>query len=157
MTAGVGKLRALMDLLRRHKWLRLGYAGAVFGTALLFGCGGGDDGDDNQSRFDGDEADVAAVVDDFAQAGKDGDGDRVCDEIFAPPLAANISKESGHSCAAEVQQNLPEGKYELEATEIDVTDEEATARVVDEQDNRSVLHFVKIDDAWRIVRVTAAG
>jgi hypothetical protein len=137
--------------------MRIAYFGAVVGASLAVGCGGDDDGGSNNAdRYEGDERDVAALVDDFAEAGRDGDGGRVCDEIFAVALTRNVEREAGQSCETEVEENLPEGDYELEVDAVDVKGTTATANVTDQDDNRSVLHIVKSGAEWRILRVTAA-
>ena len=137
--------------------MRLACFGAMIGAALAIGCGGDDDGGGgNADRYEGDERDVAAVVDDFAEAGRDGDGARVCEEVFAAALTRNVERESEQTCETEVEENLPEGEYELEADEIDVNGLSATADVTDQDDNRSVLHMVKTGDEWRILRITSA-
>ena len=134
--------------------VRMRYFGALLGIAFVIGCGGDDD-DTNADRYEGEEAEVAALVDDVAEAGRDGDGERICEQIFADPLAANIEKESKQSCATEVEENLPEDEYELEVDSVDVNGDEATAAVTDQDDNKSVLHVVKVDSDWRVLRVTA--
>jgi hypothetical protein len=127
--------------------------GALLGVTLAVGCGG-DDEKSNADRYDGDDADVAAVVDDFAEAGHDGDGARICSEIFATALAENVERAAKQSCQSEVQENLPEGEYELTADNIEVKGKTATAAVTDQDDNESVLHLVKSGDKWQILRVT---
>jgi hypothetical protein len=136
--------------------MRLAYVGALIGASLVIGCGGDDDdGSNNADRFDGDDADVAAVIDDFAQAGRDGDGEQVCDEIFTEALKGNIERESEQSCASEVQENIPEGEYELTVDSVAVKGQAATVSVTDENDNKSVLQMVKTGDEWRVARVQA--
>ena len=137
--------------------MRMAYFGAIVGVSLAIGCGGDDDdGSNNADRYEGDEAAVAAVVDDFANAGRDGDGARICDEIFAAALTRNVEREAKQTCETEVEENLPEGDYELEVDAVDVKGDAATANVTDQDDNRSVLHMVKSGDEWRILRVTSA-
>jgi len=126
----------------------------LIGTALVAGCGGGDDEETNADRYEGDEQDVAAVIDDFAEAGNDGDGDRVCTQIFSTALARNVEREAKQSCATEVSENLPEGDYELTANSIEVKENAATAVVTDQDDNKSVLYLTKSGDSWRVFRVT---
>jgi hypothetical protein len=136
---------------------RIAYAVAaavVVVVAVLLLFGGDDDVNNNADRYDGTEGEVAAVVDEFANAGRDGDGTKVCEDIFTADLAKNIERESGQSCASEVQENLPEGEYELEVDTIGVEGDTATVGVTDQEDNTSVLHFSKVDAAWRISRVT---
>jgi len=127
---------------------------ALIGATLVAGCGGGDDEDSNASRYEGAEADVASVVDDFSAAGKDGDGNKICSEIFDQALAKNIEREAKQSCASEVQENLPEGKYDLTVKSIQVKGNAATAAVADQDDNKSVLYMTKKGDQWRVFRVT---
>ena len=138
--------------------MRIAYFGAIVGASLAIGCGGDDDdgGSSNADRYEGDEREVAALVDDFANAGREGDGARVCDEIFAVALTRNVEREAKQSCATEVEENLPEGDYELEVDDVNVKGQTATANVTDQDDNSSVLHMVKTGDAWRILRVTSA-
>jgi ketosteroid isomerase-like protein len=129
----------------------------LLGAALIAGCGGGDDEDNsNASRYEGDEADVAAVVDDFSEAGRDGDGDRICTKIFDQALAKNIEREAKQSCPSEVEDNLPEGEYELTVSSVQVKGNAATAAVKDQADNKSVLYMTKKGDEWRVFRVTPA-
>ena len=136
--------------------MRIAYLGALVGATLAVGCGGGDDDESNADRYEGDERDVAAVVDAFAQAGHDGDGAKVCEEVFADALTRNVEREAEQSCEAEVEENLPRDEYELEVDAVDVTGTTATANVTDQDDNRSVLHMVKTGDEWRILRITSA-
>ena len=143
---------ALVKLPRMRKPL----IAALIGASLVAGCGGGDDEDSNASRYEGDEADVAGVVDDFAAAGKDGDGAKICNEIFDAALAKNVEREAKQSCASEVQDNLPEGEYDLTVNSIQVKGNAATAAVTDQDDNKSVLFMTKKGDAWRVFRVTPA-
>jgi hypothetical protein len=122
-------------------------------VVLLMG-GGDDDVNNNADRYEGTQAEVAAVVDEFANAGRDGDGTKVCEDIFTADLAQNVERESGQSCPSEVQENLPEDEYELEVDTLEVDGDIATVAVTDQEDNSSVLHITKVDAAWRIARVT---
>jgi hypothetical protein len=124
--------------------------------AIAAGCGDDDDVNNNADNYDGTEAEVANVVDDFANAGRDGDGTKICEDIFTTELAGNIERESGQSCPSEVEDNLPEDEYELEIDTLAVDGDTATAAVTDQEDNSSVLHIEKVDDVWRIARVTPA-
>lgn len=136
--------------------MRTAYVGALVGVSLVIGCGGGDDKSTNADRFEGDDRDVAVVIDDFAEAGRDGDGTRVCDEIFDESLKRNIEREAKQSCASEVQDNLPKDKYELDVDTIEIKGKSATVTVTDQDDNKSVLVMTKTGDDWRIFRVRAA-
>jgi hypothetical protein len=133
----------------------LGVAVAVVVIVVLL-MGDGDDVNNNAENYDGTDAEVAGLVDDFANAGRDGDGAEVCEEIFAADLAENVEEEAGQSCPSEVQENLPEGDYELEIDSLEVDRDTATVGVTDQDDNSSVLHIERVDADWRIARVTSA-
>ena len=133
--------------------MRIASLGAVLATMFAAGCGG-DDEETNADRFDGDEANVAAVVDEFAEGGREGDGERVCGEIFSEELAKSVERASKQSCAAEVEENLPEDEYELTVDDIRIEGDAATATVTDQDENRSVLYMAKDGDEWRVMRVT---
>ena len=130
--------------------MRLAYFGAIALASVAVGCGG----DDDNGSGGGDEDAVAAVVADFAKAGHDGDGEKICVDIFAPELTENVRRAAKQSCPAEVQENLPEGEYELTVDSLEVDGDNATVSVTDQKDNSSVMHLVKTDDEWRILRIT---
>jgi hypothetical protein len=138
---------------RRIAYAVAAVAVVVIVLVLLMG-GGDDDVNNNADRYEGTEAEVAAVIDEFANAGRDGDGTKICEDIFTADLAGNIEREAGQSCPSEVQENLPEDDYELEVDTIEVDDDIATVGVTDQDDNSSVLHITRVDAAWRIARVT---
>jgi hypothetical protein len=136
---------------------RIVFAAALSAAAIAAGCGGGgDDVNNNADDYDGTESEVAGLVDDFANAGRDGDGTKICDDIFSKELASNVEKEAGQSCASEVEDNLPKDKYELEVDSLELKGDTATVGVTDQDDNSSVLHIQRIDNAWRIASVTPA-
>ena len=138
---------------KRIAYVVVAVAAVVVVVVLLMG-GGDDDVNNNAERYEGTEAEVATVVDEFADAGRDGDGAKICEEIFTADLTKNVEQEAGQSCPSEVSENLPEDEYELEVNTLQVTEDTATAGVTDQDDNRSVLHFTRVDAAWRIARVT---
>jgi hypothetical protein len=141
--------------MRQLRAKRIAFVAALSTAAIAAGCGGGDDDvNNNADDYDGTEADVAGLVDDFANAGRDGDGTKVCDDIFTEDLSANIEHAAGQSCASEVEDNLPEDEYELEIDSLKLSGDTATVAVTDQDDNSSVLHIEKVDDDWRITRVT---
>jgi hypothetical protein len=137
--------------------MRSVHVGAVLVAAVVGGCGGDSNGgSDNASRYSGAEADVASVVDAFATAGNEGDGQRICTDVFALPLAKNVERKSKQSCAGEIEDNLPKGEYELDIDQIQVRGSTATATVTDQDGNSSVFSFVKDGSDWRVLRITGA-
>ena len=143
--------------MRRVRVKGAAFVAVLCTTAIAVGCGDDDDVNNNAESYDGTDAEVATVVDDFATAGRDGDGTKICDEIFSAELAKNIEREAGQTCASEVEDNLPEDDYELTIDSLTVADDTATVGVTDQDDNSSTLHMENVDGAWRVARVTAAG
>jgi len=142
--------------MRRARVRGTAYVAVLCAAAVAAGCGGDDDVNNNADDYDGTDAEVAGLVDDFANAGRDGEGTEICEDMFSTELAGNIERESGQSCPSEVEDNLPEDDYELEIDSLAVDGDKATVAVTDQDDNASVLHIEKIDDVWRIARVTPA-
>jgi hypothetical protein len=143
--------------MRRARVRGTAFVAVLCTTAIAVGCGDDDDVNNNAENYDGTDAEVATLVDDFANAGRDGDGTKICEDIFTTELADNIERESGQSCPTEVEDNLPEDDYELTIDSLTVDGETATVGVTDQDDNSSTLHVEKADGAWRVARVTAAG
>ena len=140
-----------MRLLRTK---RIAYVAAMSAAAIAIGCGDDDDGGSNNAdRYSGEEAEVAGLVDDLADAGSDGDGELICEQIFTPVLTAFIEKQSGHTCATEVEENVPEGEYELEVDTIEIADGAATVGVTDNNDVKLTLRIEQVDGDWRVARV----
>ena len=115
----------------------------------LGGCGGGGDSDRDA---------VDNVLSNLESASRDGDGARICEEIFTPKLAASVSRssESGN-CAAEVKAKLFSPEAEIDVEDISVgEDSNATATVKEANGNVSKVFLVKQDGQWRIRSVTPA-
>ena len=120
-------------------------------VAPLGGCfGGGDDGSDSDA--------VNQVLTDLQSASRDGDGSRICDEIFTPKLAASVSHNAkSGSCATEVKAKLFSPKAQIDVENIAVPDgSNATATVKEANGNVSKVYLVKQDGQWRIRGVTPA-
>ena len=116
-------------------------------------CGDDDDANNNADNYDGTDAEVAQLVDEFANAGRDGNGEEVCEEIFTEELAQSVEEAAGQSCASEVEDNLPEGDYELEVDTLEVNGDTATVGVTDQNDDEFVIQVQKVDAEWRIAGI----
>jgi hypothetical protein len=119
-------------------------------VAPLGGCFGGDDGSDSDA--------VNQVLTDLQSASRDGDGSRICDEIFTPKLAASVSRNAkSGNCAKEVKAKLFSPEAEIDVEKIDLPDDSsATATVKEANGNVSKVYLVKQDGQWRIRGVTPA-
>ena len=124
---------------------------ALVAVVPLGGCFGSGDSSSDRDAVD-------QVLSDLQSASQEGDGSRICDEIFTPKLAALVSRSSkSGNCATEVKAKLfsPEAKIDVES--VDVPDgSNATATVKEANGNVSKVHLVKQGGEWRIRSVEAA-
>jgi hypothetical protein len=104
------------------------------------------------------EDQVRQVLTDLQTASRDGDGDRICNELFTPKLAALVSASSdAGSCTAEVKNQLFSPDVQIEVQSVDVSDaSNASATVEEANGNVSKVFLVKQDGQWRIRSVTPA-
>ncbi len=146
----------------RRRGRSLATAGVVlgFGWILIFAVGGVlaasgvFDEESNAERFTGEEAEVAAVIDEFDAAPDDGRFEDLCDEVFAPQLEARIAAGTGKSCE-EFYAGILERRGFFAPVEIEqLTVEGTVARVrIDEAGKPVLLILVERDLRWRIVAI----
>jgi hypothetical protein len=127
---------------------------AIALTAALPGCGLGGDDDDGGSDRDA----VEQVMTDLETASREGDGERICNQIFTPKLSDSVTESAASgSCATEVKDKLFSPETEIEVQNIEVPDEaNATATVEEANGNTSTVFLVKQSGRWRIRGVTPA-
>lgn len=121
----------------------------------LGGCGGDDETDprNNAERFEGDERQVAEVVDRLGEAARGGDTKTICEDLVTVELQTSIREASGTSCAQEFEENIVSDETTFEVESIEVKSDDATAVVVDQQDRKSRLFMHREQGDWRITRI----
>jgi hypothetical protein len=126
---------------------------AVVVAVVLVGRGSGS----NDSAASDQDA-VRQVMTDLQTASRDGDGERICNQIFTPKLSNAITRSSASgSCAAEVKANLFSPKTTIDIENVEVPDESnATVTVKEANGNTSTVFLVKQSGRWRIRSVTPA-
>jgi hypothetical protein len=126
-------------------------------AVLAVGCGSGDNGGDaagpNEAKFDGDNAEVAAVVDRLTEASRDGEPGVVCGELFTEELAERTGRVAG-SCEAEVQQELVGDSAQFEVEDVRIEGDGAVAKVIEADGDESLLRFEIDGGEWRIARIS---
>jgi hypothetical protein len=126
---------------------------AVAVAVVLVTRGAGDD--DAGSK---DAVAVRQVLTDLETASREGDGERICNQIFTPKLANLVTSSStSGSCATEVKSKLFAPDAQIEIQSVNVTDESnATAIVKEANGNTSTVFLVRQSGVWRIRSVTPA-
>jgi hypothetical protein len=120
----------------------------------LAGCGAGQPS--SASKFDGDQAEVAKVVDNLAAAGRARDAERICNDILAKQLVDEL-KSAGGDCLTEMDRAIKDASdFDLRVKSVKVDGNNATAEVSQgERGRTATFTFVKQgQDGWR---ATALG
>ena len=124
---------------------------SLLALAALAACGGATGGPGGGGASE-EEDDVRFVMSDLQAASRDGDGDRICNEIFTPKLANSITSASKHgSCAKEVEENLFAPDVRIVVDDVRIDDPtNATAVVKEYNGNVSRVLLAKQGGDWRI-------
>jgi hypothetical protein len=128
----------------------IGFGTLVLVCTALGACGGGNGA--NEKRFDGDSADVAAVVDRLQTYARDGDGSKICSDLLTPQLSQFIATSFNSSCAKRVADQLG-AKTTITVRRLHVDGPLASATVVEANRNVTGMAFIKRDGEWRISRI----
>ncbi len=123
-------------------------------AALASGCGGAAS---SAGDFEGEEKQVADVVEKLQSAGEAGDAKAICDEVLAKALRDEIA-EAGSDCEEELDKAIKDADdFDLEVEDVTVTGARATARVRgrgEDAERVQELEFIREGDDWR---ATALG
>jgi hypothetical protein len=134
----------------------IGIAAALLATGgALSACGGNGSGG-ALSRTSADTAAIKAVLTDLQAASRQGDGSRICDQIFTPKLSDSVTASSATgSCAKEVKQRLFSPNTRFSVQSVTITEAGAAAAIVKEASGKtSTVFLVKQSQRWRIRSVT---
>jgi hypothetical protein len=114
----------------------------------LAGCGAATN--NQNSKFNGAQADVVKVVDNLAQAGSRGDAKRICTDILAKQLVTEL-KDAGGDCETEMDRAIKDASdYDLQVTSVKVNGDNATAQVRQgDAGQTATFTFVKEGGVWK--------
>jgi hypothetical protein len=93
---------------------------------------------------------ITQVVDNLSAAGQRRDADRICKEVLAKRLVAEL-KTAGGDCVTEMDRAIKDATdFDLTISQIKITGNSATARVRQGEDgDTAVFSFVKEGNAWK--------
>ena len=126
---------------------------AVTAAGVLGGCGEPDDAQ-QAPPASGDQRAILSTIDALQSASRQGDADKICNEIFTETLAKSIRDASRRGCEKEVRATLtsPDAQISVQR-QIDINGSRATAVVREEDGSTSTIFLAKDGDRWRIQRI----
>jgi hypothetical protein len=103
-----------------------------------------------QSKPETEQEKVTKVVDALASAGSRQDAKRICTDILAKQLVAEL-KSAGGDCVTEMDRAIKDASdYDLQVTSVKITGNNATAQVRQGKDGKTATFtFVKEGGAWK--------
>jgi hypothetical protein len=124
-------------------------------AALVAGCGSGPS---SASDFEGEEKEVAELVEKLETAGESRDAKTICTEIVAKELSDQITA-AGSSCDAEMEKAIEDAEdFTLDVEEVTITGDTATARVKGRdrgEDQVRTFEFEREGSGWRATSLGA--
>ena len=129
---------------------RLSLALPVVLVALASGCTANPS---SSSSLEGEEKNVADVVDKLATAGSTGDAGELCDDVFSKQLRESIA-ESGSTCEQEMDKAIADADdFDLDVEDVTISGTTATAKVkglVDGKQSVRDVGLVREGADWRV-------
>lgn len=126
---------------------------AVLATVLLLALTGCGQSSAPTTGFEGEEADVAQVVGDLADAGQRNEPAEICGSVVSDELRQEIAA-AGSTCEAEMRRAIEDADgFELDVEDVTITGDEATARVRGTDAGEDVVRTFELErsgDEWRI-------
>ena len=118
-------------------------------AALMAGCAGGTS---SSSDFEGEQKQVADVVEKLQSAGETGDAKVICDEVLAKTLRDQI-QAAGANCEQELDKAIKDADdFDLEVESVEINGDTATAKVKGRdrgEDRVRDFEFVREGRDWR--------
>jgi S-adenosylmethionine synthetase len=124
---------------------------------LLAGCGGEPS---SAEKFKGEEARIAAVIEDIQTAGERRDPEKMCRDLVSKALRDKLG-EVGSSCDKEIEKALEDADaFDLEVEKVTVsgtTAEVAVRGEAGEAKRSATVSMVKEDGRWRAASFSPAS
>ena len=118
-------------------------------AVLAAGCTGGAS---SSSDFQGEEKQVAEVVEDLQSAGETGDARAICEDVLATSLSDEI-KAAGSTCEQEMDKAITDADdFELDVEDVTIQGDTATVKVRASdggEDRVRTFEFQREGSSWR--------
>ena len=126
---------------------------ALIAAVLLTGCAAQSSGNDDTSKFTGDQRLVANTVEDFESAASKGDQDKICRDLLATALVRQFAQRGG-TCEKAVDGALKDAdSFNLTVEKVAINRQDATATVKADRGKKDInqaIALVKQGAGWRI-------
>jgi hypothetical protein len=124
-------------------------------AALASGCAGNAS---SAGNFQGEEKQVADVVEKLQSAGETGDAKTICDDLLAKSLSDQI-KAAGSTCEQEMDKAIKDADdFDLEVQDVTIDGDKATAKVKGRDrgaDRVRTFQFERVGSSWRVSNLGA--
>jgi hypothetical protein len=124
-------------------------------AALASGC---TSGASSTEDFQGEQKQVADVVEKLQSAGETGDAREICEEILAKSLADQI-RAAGSTCEQELDKAIDDADdFDLEVERVEINGDRATAQVRGRDrgaDRVRTFEFERAGSGWRATSLGA--
>ena len=128
-------------------------------VVALAAAGCGQSNKDSATDFSGEQRAVAQAVEDLQSAGRKGDAQKICTDLLAPALIAEIRHASG-DCAKVLDDALQDADtFEMTVEKVTVDGPRATAVVKSDagkKDRTDTLQLVREGRNWKVASLGGA-
>jgi hypothetical protein len=125
---------------------------ALIAAATLAACGSA--GTDSSSDFEGEEREVASVVEELQTAAADDDASEICRELLAPALIEQLGSQDDCQKAVTTVIDATD-TTELDVQSVDVSGTNATARVESGSGDNATTRTVRLVRDGRNWKISA--
>jgi hypothetical protein len=136
--------------------MRPSLVAALLATLALAGCGAQAQ-TSSVDKFRGADREVAQQVEDLESAGKRGKPEDICSDILAKSLVDDLNS-AGTDCTTEMKKAIEDADdFDLEVLDVNVTGDEATARVRRGDDGPTeTMAFTRENNQWRATSLSSS-
>lgn len=129
---------------------------AILPLLLLAGCGASTQ-PSSAEKFKGDERAVAQKVEDLQQAGERREPERICNDILARSLVAQL-EAAGADCRSEMEKAIEDADdYALDVEDVSISGSTATVKVKRGEDGPTeTMEFTEEGGQWRATSLSGS-